>query len=44
MTLAEQLTHGVPIATPVFDGAREPDIVELLTEAGPRCVRPVAAL
>ena len=34
MTLAEQLTHGVPIATPVFDGAREPDIVELLTEAG----------
>ena len=26
--------HGVPIATPVFDGAREPDIVELLNEAG----------
>ena len=34
VTLANQLTHGVPIATPVFDGAREPDIVELLTEAG----------
>jgi DNA-directed RNA polymerase subunit beta len=34
VTLSEQLTHGVPIATPVFDGAREPDIVELLTEAG----------
>ncbi|MFM2423564.1 MAG: polymerase, beta subunit, partial [Pseudomonadota bacterium] len=25
---------GVPIATPVFDGAREPDIVELLKHAG----------
>ena len=32
--LAEQLTRGVPIATPVFDGAREPDIVEMLEEAG----------
>jgi len=32
--LAEQLRHGVPIATPVFDGAREHDIVELLGEAG----------
>ncbi len=32
--LASQLSHGVPIATPVFDGAREPDIVELLKEAG----------
>jgi len=31
--LAKQLTSGVPIATPVFDGAREPDIVELLKEA-----------
>ncbi|MEQ8701542.1 MAG: DNA-directed RNA polymerase subunit beta, partial [Bauldia litoralis] len=31
--LATQLSHGVPIATPVFDGAREPDIVELLKEA-----------
>jgi len=32
--LGEQLSTGVPIATPVFDGAREPDIVELLKEAG----------
>jgi DNA-directed RNA polymerase subunit beta len=32
--LGEQLKSGVPIATPVFDGAREPDIVELLNEAG----------
>jgi DNA-directed RNA polymerase subunit beta len=32
--LAQQLTSGVPIATPVFDGAREPDIVEMLKEAG----------
>ena len=31
--LSEQLTHGVPIATPVFDGAREADIVELLEKA-----------
>ena len=31
--LAQQLTAGVPIATPVFDGAREPDVVELLKEA-----------
>ena len=26
----------MPIATPVFDGAHEADIVEMLTEAGPR--------
>jgi len=32
--LAEQLTAGVPIATPIFDGAREPDIVDMLNEAG----------
>jgi DNA-directed RNA polymerase subunit beta len=31
---AEQLKRGVPIATPVFDGAREPDIVEMLKMAG----------
>jgi DNA-directed RNA polymerase subunit beta len=31
--LGRQLRTGVPIATPVFDGAREPDIVELLKEA-----------
>jgi DNA-directed RNA polymerase subunit beta len=32
--LGEQLSQGVPIATPVFDGAKEEDIVELLDKAG----------
>jgi DNA-directed RNA polymerase subunit beta len=32
--LGRNLTNGVPIATPVFDGAREPDIVEHLKMAG----------
>jgi DNA-directed RNA polymerase subunit beta len=32
--LAEKVKGGVPVATPVFDGAREPDIVELLKKAG----------
>ena len=32
--LGENLRRGVPIATPVFDGAREKDIVEMLTMAG----------
>ncbi len=32
--LAGQLKKGVPIATPVFDGAREADIVDMLTMAG----------
>ncbi|WP_119393158.1 DNA-directed RNA polymerase subunit beta [Taklimakanibacter lacteus] len=32
--LAGNLTKGVPIATPVFDGAREEDIAYLLKEAG----------
>ena len=32
--LGENLRHGVPIATPVFDGAREKDIVEMLEQAG----------
>jgi DNA-directed RNA polymerase subunit beta len=32
--LGRQLTAGVPIATPVFDGAREPDIIAMLEEAG----------
>ena len=32
--LGSNLRRGVPIATPVFDGAREKDIVELLTMAG----------
>jgi DNA-directed RNA polymerase subunit beta len=34
VALAEQLKTGVPIATPVFDGAREADIVEMLEQAG----------
>ncbi len=34
MTLAGNLQSGVPIATPVFDGARESDIVEMLAQAG----------
>jgi DNA-directed RNA polymerase subunit beta len=32
--LANNLKVGVPIATPVFDGAREADIVHMLEEAG----------
>ncbi|MEP3888896.1 MAG: DNA-directed RNA polymerase subunit beta [Hellea sp.] len=32
--LASNVTGGVPIATPVFDGAREPDIVKMLEKAG----------
>ena len=32
--LAENLRPGVPMATPVFDGAHEEDIVELLAQAG----------
>ena len=32
--LAGNLTNGVPMATPVFDGAHEEDIVELLEKAG----------
>ena len=32
--LASNLTKGVPVATPVFDGADESDIVELLKKAG----------
>ncbi|MGJ8564059.1 MAG: DNA-directed RNA polymerase subunit beta [Alphaproteobacteria bacterium] len=34
LELAGNLTNGMPIATPVFDGAREPDIVEMLENAG----------
>ncbi|MCC6984375.1 MAG: DNA-directed RNA polymerase subunit beta [Bauldia sp.] len=34
LRLSDQLRSGVPIATPVFDGAREPDIVEMLNDAG----------
>ncbi len=32
--LGTNLTFGVPIATPVFDGARESDIVDMLQKAG----------
>jgi len=32
--LADQLKDGISIATPVFDGAHEPDIVTMLEEAG----------
>src|SRR4030088_1650677 len=32
--LAENLGEAVPVATPVFDGAREADIVEMLKAAG----------
>ena len=34
LELAGNLTHGIPVASPVFDGAREDDIVEMLKEAG----------
>ena len=34
LELAKNLRPGVPIATPVFDGARESDICEMLTKAG----------
>ncbi len=33
-TLGENLRHGVPIATPVFDGAKEADIEDMLELAG----------
>src|SRR5256884_588981 len=32
--LAGNLSHGVPVASPVFDGAREEDIVAMLAGAG----------
>jgi DNA-directed RNA polymerase subunit beta len=32
--LGENLRGGIPIASPVFDGAREDDIVEMLNQAG----------
>jgi len=34
LELANGLTHGVPMASPVFDGAREEDIVGMLQKAG----------
>ncbi|QIQ87765.1 DNA-directed RNA polymerase subunit beta [Erythrobacter sp.] len=32
--LAGNLTAGVPMGTPVFDGAREPDVADMLVKAG----------
>ncbi len=32
--LASNLTAGIPMGTPVFDGAREPDVTEMLARAG----------
>ena len=34
MELADNMKNGLPIATPVFDGAREADINEMLQKAG----------
>ena len=34
VVLGGNLRSGVPVATPVFDGAKEKDIVEMLTSAG----------
>ena len=34
LELGENLRPGIPIASPVFDGARETDIVEMLEKAG----------
>ncbi len=34
LEVGKNLRRGVPIATPVFDGAREPDIVTMLGRAG----------
>ena len=42
--LGENLRRGVPIATPVFDGAREKDIVEMLKARQLRSVRAGDAL
>src|SRR3546814_17623036 len=34
LELCDNLRRGVPMATPVFDGAHEPDIVAMLEKAG----------
>ncbi|MCJ8190507.1 DNA-directed RNA polymerase subunit beta [Sphingomicrobium aestuariivivum] len=34
MELAQHLTYGVPMGTPVFDGAREADVADMLEKAG----------
>jgi DNA-directed RNA polymerase subunit beta len=33
LEMSGNLSNGVPIATPVFDGAHEPDIVDMLSKA-----------
>ena len=42
IALAKNLSKGVPIATPVFDGASEAEIKRLLDAGGPAAVRPDA--
>lgn len=32
--MSDNLRNGIPMATPVFDGAHEPDVVDMLEEAG----------
>ncbi|MDG1438936.1 MAG: DNA-directed RNA polymerase subunit beta, partial [Emcibacteraceae bacterium] len=32
--MSDNLRDGIPMATPVFDGAHEPDVVDMLEEAG----------
>ncbi len=34
LELARHLSHGIPVASPVFDGAHEPDILRMLEMAG----------
>jgi DNA-directed RNA polymerase subunit beta len=34
LELGRHLRHGVPVSSPVFDGAREEDIVDMLRQAG----------
>ena len=34
MEMASALTRGIPMGTPVFDGAREPDVTAMLEKAG----------
>ncbi len=41
--LGENLRKGIPIATPVFDGARMADIEGMLTQGGPRYLGPGVA-
>src|SRR5205085_12678628 len=34
LELASNLTNGVPMGTPVFDGAKEADVADMLVKAG----------